>query len=129
MKLSLGALALGVYVAAQAAAPVINNIAMVPRLTIQSDLGITNQIQYTTDAGPARLDDADQPGGDAKPLLVCGRSRPAGTPPLLPGGGVFDQRTPPTDMVLIPAGSFIRGDTFADAEGDRRANCLRTRSL
>jgi hypothetical protein len=32
-------------VAAQAAGPIVTNIAMVPRLIIQSDLGITNQIQ------------------------------------------------------------------------------------
>src|ERR1017187_5410060 len=40
------ALALGAVVAAEAAVPVITDIALVPRLTIQSDLGVTNQIQY-----------------------------------------------------------------------------------
>jgi hypothetical protein len=32
----------------QAAAPLINNIFMVPMLTIQSDVGVTNQIQFST---------------------------------------------------------------------------------
>ena len=51
-KLGLGALALGVCVAAQAAAPVITNIAIIggnPQLTIQSDVGVTNQIQCNED--------------------------------------------------------------------------------
>jgi hypothetical protein len=47
----LNALALGLYAAAQAAAPVIEEIIMVPRLTIRSDLGTTNQILYSTDLG------------------------------------------------------------------------------
>ena len=48
MSLGLWALALGVTVAVQAAAPVITNITMVgatPRFGVHSDLGITNQIQ------------------------------------------------------------------------------------
>lgn len=36
--------------ASNGAVPVITNIAMVPRLTIQSPAGITNQIQYTTNS-------------------------------------------------------------------------------
>src|ERR1019366_4859470 len=46
-SIALSVLALGAAVAAQAAAPLITDIALVPRLTIQSDLGVTNQIQYT----------------------------------------------------------------------------------
>jgi hypothetical protein len=45
MKLSLCALALGAGLAAQGAV-VITNTTLVPRLTIQSRLGVTNQIQY-----------------------------------------------------------------------------------
>jgi hypothetical protein len=48
IKPRLAALALGACVTAQAAGPGITNIAMVPRLTIQSDLGVTNQILYCT---------------------------------------------------------------------------------
>ena len=46
MSIGLCALALGVGMAAQGAAPVITDTALVPRFTIQSDLGVTNQIQY-----------------------------------------------------------------------------------
>ena len=46
MRMGLCALALGAGMAAQGAAPVITDTAMVPRFTIQSDLGVTNQIQY-----------------------------------------------------------------------------------
>jgi hypothetical protein len=35
-------------VTAKEAVPVITNVAMVPRLTVQSPVGITNQIQYLT---------------------------------------------------------------------------------
>ena len=117
MKLSLGALALGVYVAAHAAAPVISGIAMVPRLTIQSDLGITNQIQYSTDLG--------QPNWTALTNMVVTQSPywfvdVAAPPAPYRFYRVVVSSTnsvPPTGMVLIPAGSFIRGDTF-NHEGD-----------
>jgi hypothetical protein len=45
----LCAVALLAGVAAKGATPVITNLTMVPRLTIQSPVGITNQIQYSTD--------------------------------------------------------------------------------
>ncbi len=112
-KLNLGALTLGVCLAAHAAAPVITNIAMVPRLTIQSDLGITNQIQYTLDLG--------QPSWTTLTNLVVTQSPywfvDIAAPPApyrfyrVVAGAT--NATAPTDMVLIPAGSFIRGDTMA----------------
>jgi formylglycine-generating enzyme len=111
IQLSLGALALGVYVAAQAAAPVITDIAMVPRLTIQSDLGVTNQIQYTNRV--------DQPNWTTLTNLVVTRSPYWFVDVTAPPASVRFYRvvvpsnTPPADMVLIPAGSFIRGDTMA----------------
>ena len=45
---STAAISLLAVFAAQAAAPVITDTALVPRFTIQSDLGVTNQIQYST---------------------------------------------------------------------------------
>jgi hypothetical protein len=39
---------LGASTLVQASAPVIDNISMVPNLTIQSDIGVTNQIQFST---------------------------------------------------------------------------------
>jgi hypothetical protein len=49
---SVCAAALLASFAANAAVPVITNIAMVPRLTVQSPVGITNQIQYRTSLAP-----------------------------------------------------------------------------
>jgi hypothetical protein len=43
----MGTLVLGLGLGAQAAAPVITGTAMAPRLTIQSDTNVFNQIQYT----------------------------------------------------------------------------------
>ena len=48
ISLALGVLALWAALAAQAASPVITGIAMVPRLTVQSDTNVIDQIQYTT---------------------------------------------------------------------------------
>ena len=48
MRMGLCALGLGACVAAHAAAPQITGIAMVPQLTIQSDVGVTNQIHRNT---------------------------------------------------------------------------------
>lgn len=121
LKLHLGTLALGFCLTAQAAAPVITNIAMVPRLTIQSDVGVTNQIQYTLSLG--------QPSWTTLTNLVVTQSpywfvdvaappSPARYYRVIAGA---TNATTPTDMVLIPAGTFIRGDAFAgpdSGEGD-----------
>ena len=58
VKLSVGALALWVGVATQVAAPVITSLTMVgatPQLSIQSDLVITNQIQYCTNLNQTNI--------------------------------------------------------------------------
>jgi hypothetical protein len=48
INVGITAAALQVGLATNGAVPIITNIAMVPRLTIQSPAGITNQIQYAT---------------------------------------------------------------------------------
>jgi hypothetical protein len=53
ISIGLCVMALGAGVAAQGAAPVITGTAMVPSSTVQSDLSITNQIQYCTDLSQA----------------------------------------------------------------------------
>ena len=58
LKLSVGALALWVGVAAQAGAPVITSLTMVgatPQLGIQSDLIITKQVQYCTNLSQTNI--------------------------------------------------------------------------
>jgi formylglycine-generating enzyme len=117
MKLSLGAVALGICVAAQAAAPFVTNITMVgatPRFGVLSDLGITNQIQFCTNLSqrwwlaltnvvvaqsPYWLADAVTPPSPQKFY----RARVVGPTP--------------SGMVLIPAGSFAMGNCMTPNEG------------
>ena len=111
---------------AQGAAPVISGTAMVPRFTIQSSLGITNQIQYCTDLSqtnwlvltnlvvtqsPYRFVDADAPPAPQRfyRVLVLGTNSP-----------------PPESMALIPAGPFVMGDTL---DGDSTALPLHTNQI
>ncbi|MEI7939010.1 MAG: SUMF1/EgtB/PvdO family nonheme iron enzyme [Verrucomicrobiota bacterium] len=125
MSLGLGVMALGAIVA-QGAAPVITSTAMVPRFTIQSSLGITNQIQYCTDLSqtnwlvltnlvvtqsPYRFVDADAPPAPQRfyRVLVLGTNSP-----------------PPSSMALIPAGPFVMGDTL---DGDSTALPLHTNQI
>lgn len=112
MQFSLGALALGFYVAAQAAAPVINNIAMVPRLTISSDLGITNQIQYTINVAQPTWITLTNLVVTQSPYWFVDIAAPPAPVRFYRVLGAGTNATPPTDMVLIPAGAFIRGDTM-----------------
>jgi formylglycine-generating enzyme len=111
-KLSLGVLALGLCVTAQAASPAIMNIAMVPRLTIQSDVGSTNQIQYSADLNqtnwtvltnlvvmqsPFWFVDLDAPPAPHRFYRVVALAQTNDLTPL--------------NMALIPAGSFSMGDS------------------
>lgn len=111
-KLSLVTLALGVCVAAHAAAPVITNIALVPRLTIQSDLAATNQIQYTTNLGTPNWTTLTNLVVTQSPYWFVDVGAPP-TPCRFYRVVAATNAAPPTDMALIPAGSFIRGDTMA----------------
>ena len=108
----LCALALGAGMAAQGAAPVISDTALVPRFTIQSDLGVPNQIQYCTNLGQANwvvltnlvvtqspywFVDVDAPPAPRRFYRVV---------VLVPSG-----------MTLIPAGSFTMGNCMDSGEG------------
>jgi formylglycine-generating enzyme required for sulfatase activity len=99
--------------AGQAAAPTIVDIAMVPRLNVQSDVGITNQIQYTTNLSqtnwvaltnvvvvqsPYWFVDVSAPPAPRRFYRVVAFSS---TNTSAPGG-----------MVPIPSGSFIMGDSL-----------------
>jgi formylglycine-generating enzyme required for sulfatase activity len=115
ISIGLGALALGAAVAAQGAAPVITDTAMVPRFTIQSDLGVTNQIQYCTSLNqtnwvgltnlvvtqsPYRFVDTDAPPAPRRfyRVLALGTNSP-----------------PPDGMVWIPPGTFVMGSPTSEA--------------
>lgn len=88
-----------------------------PELTIQSDLGFTNQIQISTNL--------NQSGWIVLTNLLVTQSPytylDATTPPAtqcfyrilsIPTNAA------PTDMVLIPAGSFLMGDSFNEGEAN-----------
>ncbi len=113
VNLGLGAFALGACMAAQAGAPVITNIAMVPRLTIRSDLGITNQIQYTLNLGQPNWTTLTNLLVTQSPYWFVDVAAPPAPNRFYRVVAGATNTTAPTDMVLIPAGSFIRGDTMA----------------
>ena len=110
--ISLGfvVLTLGATLAAQAASPVVAGIATVPRLTIQSDTNVLNQVQYTTNLsqGPwltlTNLSVAQSPYWFAD---LTAPPTPARYYRVL-------SISPPSGMALVPAGPFIMGDDFAE---------------
>ena len=114
--MSLCALGLGACVAADAAAPEITGIAMVPQLTIQSDVGTTNQIQYTNDLSgsawavltnlvvtqsPYTFIDASAAGHPVRFYRVVASTNT-----------VVSNAPPSGGMALIAAGSYTRGDAL-----------------
>ncbi len=127
MKLGLGALALGVWVAAQAAAPVITNITIVggtPQFSIQSDLGITNQIQYSTNLGQTNWTVLTNIPVAASPYLFLDAAAPPNSQQFYRVAALYQANSPArTNMALIPAGSFTMGDSL---DGDSSALPLHT---
>jgi formylglycine-generating enzyme required for sulfatase activity len=113
MKLAIGVAALGICLVAQAAAPAIANIAMVPRLTIQSDIGSTNEIQYATSLNQTNWTALADVVVTQSPFTYADINAPPA--PQRFYRVVALNQTPsaaPTNMVLIPAGSFTMGDAL-----------------
>ncbi len=122
MKLGLGALGCGVWLAAHATAPVINHILMIgatPQFSIQSDLGITNQIQFSTNLGQANWTVLTNIVVAQSPYLFVDASAPP-VPSRFYRVAALSQTNnpPPSGMVPIPAGSFTMGDAFSEGFGD-----------
>ena len=121
MKLGLGALALGVWVAAQAAVPVITNITMVagtPQFRIQSDLGITNQIQYSTNLGQTNWTVLTNVVVTNSPYVFVDTAAPPASYRLYRVAALYQTNKPvPSSMALIPAGNFMMGNSTDPGEG------------
>jgi formylglycine-generating enzyme required for sulfatase activity len=113
VSLGLCALALGSFVTAHAAAPVITNITLIranPHLGIQSDVGAINRVQFTTNLSQANwvvlTNLVVSQGGyefvHTNPSVAPARFyRIVACPTNAPSG-----------MSMIPAGPFTMGDTL-----------------
>lgn len=103
---------------AQAAPPFISNIAMVPRLTIHSDLGITNQIQYSTNLSGVNWLPLTNVVVTESPYLFVDLDSPLYPRRFYRVIALNQTGEAPTNMSLIPAGSFVMGDNW---DGDPAA--------
>ena len=106
-------LAIWAAVTAHAAAPAIDNIAMVPRLTIQSDPATTDTIQYSTDLNQTNWVALTNLVVAVSPYWFVDVNAPP-SPQRFYRVVAFPT---PSGMALIPAGSFSMGDTL-DHEAD-----------
>jgi sulfatase modifying factor 1 len=117
IKLSLGALALWACMAAHAAAPVITNITMVgatPQFGVQSDLGVTNQIQCCTNLSQTNWVVLTNLLVAQSPYWFVDVAAPPASQRFYRVLAFGTNSPVPPDMALIPAGSFTMGDTFGD---------------
>ena len=123
LKRTLGALAVGAGVAAQAAPPVITNIAMVPRLSIVSDVGAADQIAYCTNLGQSNWVVLTNLMVTQSPYWFVDAAAPPSPPRFYRVTLNQANYAVPGGMALIPAGSFTMGDTL---DGDSSALPLHT---
>ena len=120
LRISLCALALGTGVAAHSAAPVITNITMVgatPQFAVQSDLGVTNQIQYCTDLSQANWVVLTNLMVVQSPYWFVDVAAAPASQRFYRVAALAVSTPPPFGVALIPAGSFTMGDTL-DGESD-----------
>jgi hypothetical protein len=119
ISIGLGALALGAAVAAQGAAPVITDTAMVPRFTftIQSDLAVTNQIQYCTNLSQTNWEVLTNLVVTQSPYWFVDTDAPPAPLRFYRVLALGTNSTPPDGMALIPAGSFTMGNCMDPSDG------------
>jgi len=100
---------------AQPATPEIEDIALVPRLTIVSELGVTNVIEYAEALATNQWLVMTNLVVTNSPYVVVDLAAPATQRfyrVVIPG-----ITNVPPDMVLIPAGSFTMGNCMGSSEG------------
>ena len=110
LRLALGPLILGAGLAAQAAAPVITGTAMAPRLTIQSDTNVLNQIQYTNRLGSGTWTTLTNLLVTQSPYWFADLSAPPAAARYYRVLSV----PAPSGLALVSTGLFIMGDTFGE---------------
>jgi formylglycine-generating enzyme len=108
---------------AETVEPTIQEIAMVPRLTILSAIGTTNVIEYADNLAPSQwrvltnLVVTDNPYlfADLSAPLLSKRFYRVSVPAIT---NVPPDSNAPAGMVIIPAGSFTMGDALGDGDSN-----------
>jgi hypothetical protein len=123
---SLFATVLWAALAAQAAPPVVSNIGMVPRLTIQSDPGATVQIQYCTDLLQSNWMALSNVVVAQSPYWFIDVSAPAAPQRFYRAVAGPTNTPPPSGWALIPAGTFTMGEPMTATPTMMRPRTLST---
>jgi formylglycine-generating enzyme required for sulfatase activity len=120
LRIGLGALALGAGPAAPGAVPVITNITMVgatPQFAVQSEVGITNQIQYSANLSQTNWVVLTNLLVAQSPYWFVDAAAPPASQRFYRVAALAAGATPPSGMALIPAGSFTMGNCMNPGEG------------
>jgi len=115
--LALGFLAFAAWWGTEAVAQQITGLDFVPRLTIQSEVGITNQIQYTNNLAPSNWAVLATVVVTQSPYTFLDLSAPPSPQRFY---RVVDPTRPPApiNMVWIPGGTFVMGSPASEVERD-----------
>jgi formylglycine-generating enzyme len=112
MQTGLCALLLGAALPARAATANITDIAMVPRLTIQSDAGITNQIQRTNTLTADNWDVLTNVLVSTSPYYFVDVTAPPASQQFYRVVPLVSSVVVSSNMSVIPAGPFTMGDNL-----------------
>jgi formylglycine-generating enzyme required for sulfatase activity len=120
ISIGLCALALWASMVAQGAVPAITNITMAgatPRFGVQSDLGISNQIQCCTNLSQSNWVVLTNLLVTQSPYWFVDVAAPPASQRFYRVLALGTNSTPPSGMALIPAGSFTMGNCMDPSEG------------